>query len=109
MTPEFDWDKNFDKFLNSLNTKEKAKILALIESIEKYGLDHAIKVQWIKRLEPNLYEIRTKADSLFLRGLYFKIETHNYFISHGFKKKTNKTPKNEIAKAKKIRDKKLGR
>lgn len=109
MKVEFDWDKSFDKFLNSLNALEKAKILALIQSIEEQGLEHAIKIQWVKRLEKNLYEIRTRTDDTFLRGIYFQVDANNYFITHGFKKKTNQTPEKEKNKAKLIRKRKLGR
>ncbi|SHE33281.1 Phage-related protein [Atopostipes suicloacalis DSM 15692] len=102
--PEFDWDDEFDIFLGSLNDIEAAKLLAVIEKIEQFGLQIAQRQKWIKKLEDNLYEIRVNASGNALRGLYFQIKNNNYFITHGFKKKTNKTPKREITKGKSIRN-----
>lgn len=39
--PEFDWDDEFDIFLGSLNDIEAAKLLAVIEKIEQFGLQIA--------------------------------------------------------------------
>ncbi len=102
--PEFDWDDEFDKFLDTLNKKELAKILAVIENIEKFGLHIAIRQKWIKKLDSNLYEIRVSASGNAIRGLYFQVTNNNYFITHGFLKKTNKTPIKEINKSKRIRN-----
>ena len=48
MLPEFEWDENFEVFLNQLPTKAAAKLLAMIESIEHYGIQIAIQQQWVK-------------------------------------------------------------
>lgn len=37
-SPKFDWDDRFSDFLDSLNIKEQAKLIAMIEKIEEYGL-----------------------------------------------------------------------
>lgn len=43
-----------------------------------------------KKIDENLYEVRTEHNGLFLRGLYFQIKNNDYFITHGFKKKKMK-------------------
>lgn len=101
---EFDWGKEFDQFLNSLNRIDKVKLVAMIKKIEEVGVQTAARQQWVKKLEDNLYEIRTRTNESFLRGIYFQIKDNKYYITHGFKKKKNKTPTKEIAKAKKLRD-----
>ena len=51
----------------------------------------------------NLFEIRSKVGSNIQRALYFHVHNGNYLITHGFTKKTNKTPKREIEHAKRVR------
>ena len=48
--PKFDWDDRFSDFLDSLNIKEQAKLIAVIEKIEEYGLLVAQRKEWIKKL-----------------------------------------------------------
>lgn len=89
--------------MDSLSDNDAAKLLVVIENIESLGLEIAQRQKWIKKLEKNLYEIRVKASGNALRGIYFQIENNKYFITHGFKKKTKKTPKKEIVRGKSIR------
>ncbi len=103
--PEFDWDSEFDAFLDSLNDIEAAKLLTVIQNIERLGLHVAQRQKWIKKLENNLYEIRANTSEAALRGIYFQIKDNKYFVTHGFKKKSNKTPKKEIEKGLLIRKK----
>lgn len=103
MLPEFEWDENFEFFLNQLPTKAAAKLLAMIESIEHYGIQTAIQQQWVKKIDSNLYEIRTSHNGIYLRGCYFQVHKQKYFITHGFLKKTNKTPEREKERSRKIR------
>lgn len=49
-SPKFDWDDRFSDFLDSLNIKEQAKLIAVIEKIEEYGLLVAQRKEWIKKL-----------------------------------------------------------
>lgn len=102
--PEFDWAQNFEDFLNSLDSKEAAKLLSVIENIEEHGLIIAQRNKWVKKLEYNLYEVRANAKGNALRGIYFQVENNNYFITHGFKKKSNKTPRKELQLGKSIRE-----
>ncbi|TLQ49508.1 type II toxin-antitoxin system RelE/ParE family toxin [Ruoffia tabacinasalis] len=107
--PTFDWDSEFDNFLNSLRLKETTQVIAMINKIEEHGLQIAINMKWVKKIDNNLYEIRVRTNELFIRSLYFQVEQSNYFITHGFKKKTNETPVKEIKRSKKIRDKYLSK
>lgn len=98
----------FLTFLRELPRKEAAKLLVTIEKISKFGLLIAQEQQWVKKLETNLFEIRSHHGSNSVRAIYFHKEGKYYVITHGFKKKTNKTPIKEIARAKAIRTKFLG-
>ena len=93
----YNWGE-FEEYLNSLPNKDAAKLLAIIDKIENLGLITAQKQKWVKKLERNLYEIRSKQGSNIQRSIYFHWENNKYVITHGFTKKTQKTPKREIVK-----------
>lgn len=93
----------FAEFYRSLPTKDRQKLIALIQTIEQEGLLTAIRMEWVKKLDRNLYEIRSKVASNIQRGLYFHDDGTQYIITHGFTKKTPKTPDKEIQHAKAIR------
>ena len=57
----------------------------------------------IMKVDKNLYEIRLKCPNSIQRALYFHVINNRYIITHGFTKKTQKTPKREIIHAKQIR------
>lgn len=94
----YDWNE-FESYLNDLPDKDAAKLLAVINNIEEQGIAIAERRKWIKKLETNLYEIRSKYSSNIQRAIYFHWESNRYVITHGFSKKTQKTPKREIKKS----------
>ena len=57
-----------------------------------------------EHLEENIYELRTKLASNIYRVMYFHFEGDEFIILHGFQKKTQKTPRREIERAKNYRD-----
>lgn len=91
-------------FLETLDDAQIVNTLALIEKIEFNGLQIAIKMKWVKKLEKNLYEIRAKFGNNNQRVIYFQEVNKQYVITHGFSKKTQKTPIREINKAKRLRE-----
>ena len=107
--PEFepikreDGTSEFFDFLDSLPDKDAAKLLATIKKIEEKGLLVAKSQEWVKKLDTNLFEVRAQVGSNIQRGVYFHFENNKYMITHGFTKKTQKTPKREISRGKSIR------
>ena len=55
-------------------------------------------------LEDGIYELRTSQGSNITRVLYFFVVGERVILTHGFVKKTQKTPPREIERAKKARD-----
>ncbi|WP_338145608.1 type II toxin-antitoxin system RelE/ParE family toxin [Macrococcus armenti] len=51
--------------------------------------------------------MRSRVGNSQQRALYFQYVDNKYVITHGFTKKTQKTPKREITRAKSIRGKYL--
>lgn len=94
----------FEEFLESLPEKDQAKLLAVIHNTEEMGLETAKRMQWIKKLDDDLFELRSKVGSNIQRAIYFQKIGDQYLITHGFTKKSQKTPPKEISKAKDIRD-----
>ncbi len=100
----YDWPE-FEAFLNQLPSKDAAKLYATINNIEAQGLVIAQRQKWIKKLATNLFEIRSKRASNIQRAGYSHWNGDCYIITHGFTKKTQKTPKQEILRGKYRRQK----
>lgn len=73
--------------------KDAAKLLAVINNIEEQGLAIVERQKWIKKIEPNLYEIRSKRASNIQRAIYFHWEQNTTLL-----RKRKKTPRCEIRK-----------
>lgn len=92
----------FEDFFVKQNKKVKAKIIwtfDLIEEVEK------VPQTYLKHLEntDGLYEIRVQVGSDIFRIFCFFDEGHLIVLANGFQKKTQRTPKQEIQKAIKIK------
>ena len=80
----------FEEFYNSLPVKDRNKLRATIEMIEEAGIQAAIQLEWVKKLDSEINEIRSKVSSNIQRALYFHVKNNQYIITHGFTKKTQK-------------------
>ena len=94
-------DEAFE-FLQTLEKKHVEKILFNIRRAQT-SLDSEL----LKKMNDDLWEFRTQYQGLQYRFLAFwdKTNTQNTLIisTHGFIKKQNKTPRNEITKANRLR------
>lgn len=82
-------------------------MLALIRRDEAEDLVVSIRKERVKKLTNDIYELRAYTNEHWLRGCYFQIKDNKYFITHGFNKKTNKTPQREIKRSEKLRELKI--
>lgn len=98
----YNWSE-FETFLNQLPSKDAAKLYATINNIEINGLEIAQRQKWVKKLEANLFEIRSRQASNIQRALYFHWENNHYIITHGFAKKSQRTPISEIRRGRRRR------
>lgn len=76
----------------------------LLIDIQEHGILAAQRMQWIKKQDNNLFELRSKTGNNIQRALHFHVEHGHYIITHGFTKKTQKTPLREINHAKSLRE-----
>jgi len=93
----YNWSE-FQKFLASLSPKDALELSMTISKIQKYGLLIAREQGWVKKLDHNLFEIRSRRANNIQRVIYFHFEDELYVITHGFTKKTQRTPLKEIHK-----------
>lgn len=89
-------------YLDSLYPKDRAKVLRTIGLLENFGM--GLPGPHKDYLEDGIYELRTKLSSNIYRVTFFHYQARELVLLHGFTKKTQKTPKREIEKAKIYRD-----
>ncbi|MCW3806831.1 type II toxin-antitoxin system RelE/ParE family toxin [Plebeiibacterium marinum] len=91
----------FEDFLKRQTVKVQDKIFKVIEIIETY---ERIPIQYLKAIAgtDGLYEARIKLASDIWRVFCFFDKGKLVILLNGFQKKTQKTPKKEIEKAKKL-------
>ena len=89
-------------WLNSLNTKLRAKTLMMISLLEKNGYN--LREPYSKAVSDGIFELRTITGNNITRCMYFFCIGNKIVITNGFVKKTQKTPKSEIELAKKYKE-----
>ena len=95
------YKKYTETFLDTLPNKVRDKFIwtfQLIEEIEN------VPITYLKHLEDGIYEVRVKLGSNIYRIMAFFDDDKLVLTINGFQKKTQKTPKFEIVRAKKIRE-----
>ncbi len=96
--------KPFEDFIFELTIKERAKIFETIDYfLELKNSNLPIKEKLSRHLEDGIFELRSYLADKIARTLYFYQKGSKIIITHGFVKKTQKTPRNEIEKAKELR------
>jgi len=89
------------EFIQSLEIKMRAKIIRTIELLEKNG--NLLREPESKLIEDGIFELRAKVGSDISRVMYFFTDGQKAILTNGFVKKTQKTPRAEIEKAKRYR------
>ena len=89
------------KFLDELDVKMRAKMVRTIAIFEENGVN--LREPYSKLLDDGIFELRAQVGTDISRVLYFFIVGQRAILTHGFIKKTNKTPPAEIARAKQYR------
>lgn len=95
-----------EEFIDKLEDKSRAKVLYNLKKSQ-----YVVDAKLFKKLNKNIWEFRTQYNKQTIRLLAFwKKEDENEVLvicTHGFTKKTNKVPKQQIEKAEFIRSKYL--
>ncbi|MGL5876389.1 MAG: type II toxin-antitoxin system RelE/ParE family toxin, partial [Xenococcaceae cyanobacterium] len=75
--------------------KVKAKFARIFELLQERGI--SVGMPYVRSIDnTKLYEIRVEQDTNIYRIFYFAYTGRRFILLHGFQKKTQKTPNQEI-------------
>ena len=94
-------EKPVKDFLIGLDLKMRAKISSAISLLQDNGPE--LREPYSKHISEGIFELRIKVGSDCSRVLFFFYVDRRIILTNGFLKKTQKTPKSEIDKAKRYR------
>ena len=77
-------------------------MLRSIQALQDMGI--SLRMPLSASLEDGIFELRAKVGTNISRVMYFFVIGNRAVLTHGFIKKTQKTPPREIERAKNIRD-----
>jgi phage-related protein len=89
-------------FLDDLSSKMQAKVAKEIALLRKNGPN--LGAPYCKYLNDGIYELRCQTEGNTTRIFYFFVSGKKVILTNGFIKKTEKTPSNELTKAKRYRE-----
>ena len=90
----------FEAFMDSLTEEQQKKVkygLLLLKTLDR------IPSKFVKHLEDGIYELRTEYEGNLFRTLFIFDGNSIVVLLNGFRKKRQKTPRNEIEKAKQLK------
>lgn len=90
------------EFIDGLDQKMRAKVFGRLLLLEEYG--EQLSMPFARHLEDGIFELRTPQGSNITRLLYFFFMDNRAVVTNGFVKKTQRTPRKEIEKAKNYRE-----
>ena len=88
-------DAEVESEVATLPEDMQAKLFRIIDMIEQFGLV-AMREPYVKHLEKSLWEMRMKARDGIARAIYVTVSGKRAVIVRVFRKKTQKTPRNEL-------------
>lgn len=89
------------EFLDGLDIKMRQKMLRSIQALQDMGI--SLRMPLSESLEDGIFELRAKSGTNISRVMYFFIIGNRAVLTHGFIKKTQKTPRRELQREKDIR------
>ena len=89
--------KPVKEFLDSLPTKMKAKAIYSLSILEEMG--NALREPYSKSMGDGLFELRIQFSNDITRLFYFFVIGNKIIVTNGFIKKRQKTPPEEIKRA----------
>ena len=91
-----------EEFLDGLNIRMKTKLVGLIKILQEKA--NLLREPYSKPLGDGIFELRCKVGNDISRVLYFFYYNGKIIMTNGFVKKTRKTPRAVIDRAKAYRD-----
>lgn len=94
------FNNDVDKEINRLPLGIRTKMYYIFELLEDYG--NQVRESHVKSLGEWLFEIRAKGEEGIARAFFTFKKGKIIIVFHSFIKKSQKTPKNELEKARSI-------
>lgn len=94
--------KPVEKLIDSLGNRIEAKAFGRSELLERYGSQ--LGMPFSRFLGDGIFELRVGQGNDNARILYFFVVGKRVILTHGFVKKTRKTPRRETDRAKSMCD-----
>lgn len=91
------------EFLDAQDIRMRQKIMRSIQALQEMGT--SLRMPLSESLEDGIFELRAQIGGNISRVLYFFYIGNKAVLTHGFTKKTQKTPRREIERARNIRKK----
>ena len=87
------------EFIDALSPQAKAKFIRSLELLEQYGL--LLREPWVRNIQgiPKLRELRFISFGEIYRVFFFPVTGRKLILLHGFKKKSQETPRRELQTA----------
>ena len=95
------YKRHFIDFMERLSEKERYKIN---QSMTHFCENNRIPHHYIKYIDSGIYEFRVSLGSNEFRIFFIYDGDTLVILFNGFRKKTQKTPRQEIEKAKRLKD-----
>jgi len=90
------FDGEFKKLIKKLNKSTQAKILREIDLLEEFGKD--LGMPYSKKIDNLLWELRSSGKERI--RIFYSIKDKKIYLLSCFLKKSQKSPKKELGKAK---------
>lgn len=90
-----------EAFMDSVGPKMKAKIFGCVALLKERG--SLLSGPYSSHLKDGIFELRASLGNNAARVLYFFVSGQKAILTHGFVKKTQKTPRSQIERAKRLR------
>lgn len=94
-------EKPVESFLSTLDVKMRIKAIDSLDLLAEFGT--RLRLPYSKAMGEGLFELRIKFAGDISRIFYFFFVDNKIVLTNGFVKKTQKTPRGEIEKAKKYK------
>lgn len=90
----------FTDFIRSIRQEEARKVFYVIDMLKTQD---RVSEKFVKHLEDGIYELRAEYNGNIFRVFFVFDEGNIVLLMNGFQKKSQKTPRKELALAKKIK------
>ena len=95
------YENYYEDFFNSLDTQTQDKILYGLMLLETQD---RLPAKFVKHIQDGIFELRIEFNGNIYRLFFCFDGGYIVILFNGFQKKTQKTPANEIERARKLKD-----